>query len=186
MFSKIAVTIFVVVGIALTVLSGYQMEDSDGQSVCNIFSIVAFVVAGIWLVSMSAGSYTNQLEGLTQIKTVLNKIRLYEGRRDKLINIVKTELAKYPKLERKIMGNIKPEVLLEFPTLKSNETIAKTVEEIIELENSVYELQGSLIECQQPVYYREISPWVISIPSYEKILGEPNSFVVMTKSSEKK
>ena len=88
--------------------------------------------------------------------------------------MIRAELAKYPEYEKKIIGDIKPTILLQFPVLKSNETIVKTVEEIVKLEDQVYKTKAKLITTQQEMFYREISPWVIYVTPYKTLIGEAN------------
>ncbi len=88
--------------------------------------------------------------------------------------MVKVELAKYPEYEKKIMGNIRPQFLLQFPKLKSNETITKSVEELVKLEDAVYKIRLELLAIQQEIFAREISPWVLYVPPYQKFFSEQN------------
>lgn len=97
-----------------------------------------------------------------------------------MVAVVRAELSKYPEYEKKIFGDIKPEILLQFPVLKSNETIMKTVEQIVKLEDDVYKLRSRLIEIQSDIYWREIFPWVIYVTPYQRFFGEPNP-VALTK-----
>ncbi len=174
MFSKIVVLILIVGGGILWVLAGQQMNGSDGQIACYIFSVAFWLVAIIWFILMTAGTYTCQLQDFIRIKEIKSEIKLYKERKDNLAGIVKTELAKYPEYEQKIIGDIKPEFLLQFPDLKSNQTITTMVSGILKLEDSVYNLRNSLIGTQRKILYRETSPWVIYVTPYQKFFGEKN------------
>ena len=180
MFSLIVVVFIALFGVFLLVLRENGLknrgwEKNEGRTVVSVmFGIVSLVVAGLWFSVMTLGSYRAQLYDFSELKGTRAEIALYQERRDNLAIMVKTELSKYPEYEKKIIGDIKPAILLQFPALKSNETIVKTVEEIVKLEDQVYKTMAKLIETQQKMFYREISPWVICVTPYKTLIGEAN------------
>lgn len=179
MFSVMGVVVFVALGIFLTFLARRQYRGSDSRFVGYLFASASYVVAVIWFVSATAGSYTNQLSDLTVVKQNNMQINLDKEKRDRLICVLKEELLKYPEIEKGIINNIKPDIMLlsQFPNLKSNEVIVNMVDKIVYLENIVYEKRSSLLDLQRQIYYREISPWVIcSITKYDSFLKEANPF----------
>jgi hypothetical protein len=187
MFSIVATVIFSIVALGLVMLrkgriasKTWKMEyenAKDKAAACVVFAVICWIITAIWLSAMSVGPYTCQLSDFADIKKAKQEIQLYSERRDKLVEIVKVELAKYPEYEKKIVGNIQPQILLQFPNLKSNETIVKTVEEIIKLEDSVYKIRASMIETQKKMFYRELSPWVIYVTPYQKLFSQQNPLV---------
>lgn len=184
MFSVGIVTAFVLLGLCLLVLRAIKVGNSqwnkggDPASFSLGFGIVALAVAGFWLTIGIMAPYTNQIADFSQVKGTLAQVALYKERRDNLVAMVKTELAKYPEYEKAILGKITPEILLSFPTLRSNETIVKTVEEIVKLEDAVYKIRAELINTQTKMFYREISPWVLYVTPYKSLVGEANPVTV--------
>jgi len=174
MFSIGTVIFFVVLGVFLMVLAIRGEEEKDGQAAAFVFSLIFWVIAVIWLGCMTLGSYTRQINDFSAIKQMKQEVLLYSERRDKLVGIVRIELAKYPQLEKEIIKGIHPQILLQFPVLKSNETIMKTVSEILKLEDEVYKVRANMLVFQRAIYYREISPWTIYCTPYRKFFGEPN------------
>lgn len=174
MFSFITVLITAIIGVIFWILGGKQSSGSDCEIAFCVFAIIFWVIASIWLILMTVGTYTYQLSDFTEIKGKKQQIRIYEERRDNLTGIIKAELAKYPEYEKQIIAEISPEILVNFPNLRSSETITKTVEEIVKLNDSVYKIRASIVEVQQRIYYREISPWVIYVQPYEKFFSEQN------------
>lgn len=164
MFSVIMVIFFIALGVSLTFLAQQRCKTTGSGNVFYFFAIVFYITAAIWLISTTVGSYSNQLSDFTHIKQINMQISLDTERRDKLINMLKVELSKFPEIEKEIIMSIKPDIMLlsQFPNLKSNETIADMVNQIVYLENSVYERRFHLINLQRQIYYREISPWVMS------------------------
>lgn len=178
MFSVIAVIILVAIGALLTFVA-FKCKLSGDRGVALFFAAVFYAIATIWFACATAGTYTNQLKSFTNIKKTRMQIILDTERRDKLISILKLELSKYPEIEKEIIMNIKPDMMLlsQFPKLKSNETIVEMVNSIMVLENSVYEKRFCLIDLQRESYYREISPWVIfPVVTYANFFKEENSF----------
>lgn len=145
-------------------------EEGNWIAWSNIFFIAAITL----VVARGFGSYAMQIADFSTIRQTQSTINLFVERRDNLATIIRGELEKYPKYEKKIIGNITPQILLQFPVLKSNETIIKTVEEIVKIENDVYKFREELIQTQARIYYREISPWTLLVTPYEKFFGEKN------------
>ncbi len=143
---------------------------NEGFVVLAVIACIIFLIVGV----INLDNFSRQIGDFTTLKALDKKITLYSDRRDNLTNIVRTELSKYPEYEKTIMGNINPQILLSFPQLKSNETMLATVKQILELQDKVYDLQKELIEIQQGIYYREISPWIIYVTPYEKFFGKSN------------
>lgn len=174
MFSFVGVLITAIIGVIFWTLGGMQPSGSDGGIALCVLAIISWLAAGIWLISTTLGAYTCQLSDFTEIKGKKQQIRIYEERRDNLTGVIKVELAKYPEYEKQIITDISPEILVNFPNLRSSETITKTVEEIVKLNDSVYKIRASIVEVQQRIYYREMSPWVIYVQPYEKFFSEQN------------
>lgn len=164
MFTLLLAAVLVLIGLILLFA-----EVGDGGAFV-FFLIVAIVIVAFGILV----PYTGQLSDFSSVKQKQSEINLFTERKDNLTAVIKTELAKYPEYEKKIMGGITPQILLQFPQLKSNETIVKTVESIVNLENDVYKLRRELIEFQTNIYWREISPWILYATPYEKFFGEKN------------
>ena len=180
MFSVSMIVLLSLVGVFLLVLrdanlkNGSWKHGTDPSMSAALFGGLALVAAGIWLAVATLGSYTAQIQNFSELKGTQAGITLYEERRDNLVVMVRTELSKYPEYEKKIIGDIKPSILLQFPVLKSNETIVKTVEEIVKLEDRVYQTRAKLIKTQTEMFLREISPWVIYATPYKTLMGAEN------------
>ena len=180
MFNLVAVMLIELFGVFLLVLRadglknrGWKQEEyRTGDSLR--YGMTSLVVASLWLVLATVAPYTSQLSNLSELKGTSAEIALYQERRDNLAAMVRAELSQYPEYEKKILGNITPSILLNFPVLKSNETIVKTVEEIVKLEDQVYKTKARLINIQRKMFYREISPWVIYVTPYKTLVGEEN------------
>lgn len=149
-------------------------DEYDYEGGWKVLSAIFFIAATILIAMRGLGSYSMQISDFSAIRQTQNTINLFVERRDNLAAVIRAELAKYPEYEKKIIGSIAPQILLQFPTLKSNETIIKTVEEIVKIENDVYKLRAVLIQIQTQIYYREITPWKLYVTPYEKFFGEKN------------
>ena len=180
MFSIGIIVVLAVLGLYLLVLravkvgGGQWTKDEDAAGCSFVFGIVFLVIAGLWLTMAIVAPYTSQISDFSNVKGTLATVTLYKERRDNLAAMVKAELAKYPEYEKAILGKITPEILLSFPTLRSNETIVKTVEEIVKLEDAVYKIRAELIQTQTKMFFREISPLVIYVTPYQTLTGETN------------
>lgn len=174
MFTLILAGLVVVTGVAFWLQHNKHKSDLHYEDSWIIFSTLLFIAAAALIAIRGFGSYAMQISDFASVRQTQSAINLFVERRDNLTVIIRTELAKYPEYEKKIMGNITPQILLQFPTLKSNETIIKTVEEIVKIENDVYKLREELIRTQAQIYYREITPWKLYVTPYEKFFGEKN------------
>lgn len=172
MFSVVAALIFFGIAVVLFVASRFASKDNKG--IVFGWGVVSVIVGVIWLLSATIGSYSNQLEDFSSVKQTKQEIKLFSERRESLVAVVRAELSKYPEYEKKILGDIRTEILLQFPVLKSNETIMETAKQIVKLEDDVYKLRSDLIKIQGCIYWREISPWVIYVTPYQRFFGELN------------
>lgn len=140
-----------------------------------VFSIMFIIATVVVILSPTLGRYSYQIGNFSEVRGLKMKIALLEERREKLTSIIRGELQKYPEFEKEVINNIgTPSFLFNYPQLQSNKTISKTVDDIVKIEDNVYEIRGLLIESLQKIYLREISPWTIYVKSYEEFFGEKN------------
>lgn len=174
MFTFVFTGLFAIVGAAL-LFQHNKIKTKPRHTMGWIsWSVVFFVAAIVLVAARGFGSYAMQISDFASVRQTQNTINLFVERRDNLTTVIRGELGKYPEYEKKIMGNITPQILLQFPMLRSNETIIKTVEELVKIENDVYKLRAELIQTQTKIYYREITPWKLYVTPYEKFFGEKN------------
>ncbi len=169
MINLIPVAILLILGLVC-----WHKYKQDQNTEFNGGAIILWVIGGIWLFFALAAPYSSQLSYFTEVRQSQENIKLYQERRNNLVAVVRTELAKYPEHEKKIIGDIQPQIILSFPALKSNETIVKTVNDIVALEDAVYKLRSNLLKVQTDIFWMEISPWVLYVPSYQSFFGEKN------------
>lgn len=177
MFSFIAVMIFNGLGLFFLNLARHMTKGSENQICCHIIFIFSLITAGIWLISATIGAHTCQIRDFTKVEETKAAICIYEEQKNKLTEIVKNELMKYPQYEQRIMSEIKSDIFLQFPNLKSNETMLETVNKIFKLEVLVYDTRIKMLGILKDIRYREISPWVIWVKSYKNFFGESNPLV---------
>lgn len=143
---------------------------NEGTWVFGVFAVIFTLVCLIG----TAADYSLQRTDFTKIRSLEKKVQLYEAKRDNVSLIVRAELRKYPDLEKQVIGKINPSILLNFPKLQSNQTMTETLKQLLKLENEVYNFREKLIDVQQVIYAREISPWVVYVTPYQEFLGEEN------------
>lgn len=163
--------VFMAIGVALIVIQAMNWFNGMEAAGVGIFVVIVCVV--IMAISIPC-TYSFQTNDFARIKGLEKKIELYEKRSQELRAVIRSELDKYPALEKKILNKVNPQILLNYPTLKSNETIMMTCKEIIALEKDTYEIRAELIEQQQEIYERELSPWVVYVTPYEQFFGKKN------------
>ena len=171
MFAWILLGILLAISVAITI--GVWSEDGRTAGIWVLFIalLISFGSVGGWSIGCSQ---TRQVKDFTRVKELDKKVVLYTQKKNNLTMVVRAELSKYPEYEKAIIGKINPAILLNFPKLKSNETMMETLKRLLELENKVYDLREKLIEVQREMYHREISPWVIYVKPYSSFLGKPN------------
>lgn len=168
---------------ALVVISGFftimwkkeEKYSGTGYIFCTL--AIGFMVATIVVIStLTLGKYSYQIADFSEVRGLKMKITLLEERREKLTFIIENELKKYPEIEKDIISKIGsvPLFFMNYPQLKSNETIIKTVNDIVEINDQVYNIRGLFIETLQRIYLREISPWTIYVKTYERFFKEKN------------
>ncbi len=158
------------------ILGVFAAKDNQGENVGVPF-IVFGLLCGAILVLLNLFAFSSQISDCVALRALDAKITLFTERRDNLTEIVRVELNKYPDYEKKIINNINPKFLLNYPRLRSNETIMETAKQILQLQDKVYSLQEEVINTQRSMYYREISPWLIYVTPYKKFFGRPNPLV---------
>lgn len=175
MFSVGLFFVLVVVSCFFTIM-WKKADEGDRKENFLIFSIVFVIITIVVILSLTLGKYSNQIGDFSEVRGMKMKITLLEERRENLTSVIKNELQKYPEIEKEIISNLgpAPSFLFNYPQLKSNLTITKTVDDIVKIQDQVYEMRGRLIERLQKIYLREISPWTIHVKSYEKFFGEIN------------
>lgn len=152
-------------------------EDLQGMVVLNgVLAFVFFLALVVPSSIMILGRYSQQIHDFSEIKELEAKVSLSEEKRKNLTAIIKVEFAKYPEIEKDILKDVSEmaKILFNFPQLRSNETITDAIDDILFLENDVYNLRSQLIEKQASIYKREISPWTAYVTSYESFFGEKN------------
>lgn len=182
MFSIGLFFVLVVISGFFTIMWKKAEQGSDRRDAFCALSIVFMFITVVASLCLTLGKYSNQIGDFSEVRGLKMKITLLEERRENLTSIIKTELEKYPEIEKNIINNLgpAPSFLLNYPNLKSNLTITKTVDDIVKIQDEVYEMRGLLIENLQEIYLREISPWTICVKSYEKFFGEENPILKET------
>lgn len=175
MFSAVLFCVMIAVT-CLFVVMFKKSKKTDEKNACIVFSILFALATVIVILSLTFGKYSCQIYDFAEVRGLKMRITLLEERRENLTSIIKNELQKYPEIEREIISKLgpAPSFLFNYPQLQSNKTITKTVDDVIKVQDEVYNKRGLLIESLQKIYLREISPWTIYVKSYEKFFGEKN------------
>lgn len=170
--SWLFIALFAIAGAVSWLLCPYSID----RGLDYFLTVVALATALIWLAASAGGGHYNQIRNLTNIQALLASQRMHEERREKLSIIIRNELSKYPEIEKQIIGDIKPDLLLlNFPNLKSDGVIMKISADIVSLENAVYDLRERILQEQKEILFREHNPWIIcSRPSYRDYFGCDN------------
>ena len=153
-------------------------RESDNSKDTCFLAIVFFAFAFIFLLINVLAKYSSQLSDFAEILKIEKQINIYQKRSDNFSDIIRSELKKYPDYEKEIIDNITPNILLKFPDLKSNETMSKTVNDLLKIQDDVYKLKADLTETQRIIFFREISPWTIYVTSYESFFHKKNPLTV--------
>ncbi|MEK9182345.1 MAG: hypothetical protein AAB781_02005 [Patescibacteria group bacterium] len=157
-------------------------KNSGNKTDFGVASIISILITVAAILGLTFGKYSCQIGDFSEVRGLKMKITMLEERRENLTSIIRKEMQKYPEIEKEIISNLgpAPSFLFNYPQLKSNLTITKTVDDIVKIQDQVYEMRGRLIESLQCIYLREISPWTIYVKSYEKFFGERNPILKET------
>lgn len=143
------------------------------------FTIVLGIIAVVFIIIITSFPYASQLNDFSKIRGIETKIAVLKERKDSLTVMVKTELDKYPEYEKGIIKGLgDAQILFRYPELRSNETISKTVDDIVKIQDAVYNSRIELIELQRIIYSREVSPWFVYVTPYTKFFGERNPILL--------
>lgn len=190
MFSIGLFLVLVVISIFFTIMwkkvsVNKDPKNENKREAFSALSICSAILTLVVILSLTLGKYSRQIGDFSEVRGLKMKITLLEERKENLTSIIKSELQKYPEIEKEIISNLgpAPSFLFNYPQLQSNQTIIKTVDDIVRIQDEVYYKRGLLIEGLQRIYLREISPWTIHVKSYDKFFGEINPIL---RETEKK
>jgi len=144
----------------------------------NIAGIVILCISGVWLFVSFLNNlvcYTSQIEKFEDIRGSLKKLDITKEKQTHLMSEFKLYLAdKYPELEKEIFHLITESksdihVILNYPELKSSETLLSLVDQINKLANEVYSYKYSLESEYSKVRFYNLNMWFYlkpQIPEY--------------------
>ena len=123
MFNLISVLLIAIIGVI-----GFFIQ-SDPNGIIHISGIVLLCIAGIWLFASLMNNfayYHYQIVRFEDIRATHRKVKIYEEKRDKLLDEFKTYLSeKYTDIEKEIFQKITDsrsdtQIVLNYPEIKSS------------------------------------------------------------------
>lgn len=139
-------------------------KDVDARYVIGVMGCIATVVAAIVFLVMICltvqGTMYYKINGPIELTTLTSKLALMTQRRDDQSAIVRAELSKFPEIEKEIIGNIQPAILLgAYPELKSNEVIIGMVKALRRLDDDIVEIKQETIDKREKISKRYAWVW---------------------------
>jgi hypothetical protein len=124
----------------------HSSDEEFGAEFCSFIAWIFFAAMSAVVFMGSNDRYYDQVSDQEQLQLLDENQKIYQLRANDLIDQFKQYLAvDYPELERTIFDKIGPKeldaYLVQYPQLRSSETITKLVNEIREAADSVYQLQ---------------------------------------------
>lgn len=125
--------------------------------------ITGFMVIPVLLVLVlnPMVNYADQIRDSIKLQSYDERIEIAVARADDLSAVLRTELEKYPDIEREIMTNLDPSIILSFPNLKSNQTISLLATELADLRDKQFKLADERVDTLEVMANRNASPWVL-------------------------
>lgn len=130
----------------------------------TITSTILGVIVCFWLIIGGSSLISGQGNNLRKLDEDYKKEEIIKQRRQDVERDIKSQLDKYPDIEKQIFGSINPTILVQFPQLKSNETITAAFTALNDINNEVAALHIEINEQETAIRYRERSPSSIKIP----------------------
>lgn len=149
--------------IAIAIFDWWHFRDRPDWR--GIWSFPVAIAGGLVLVLVGASvvlvPYTSQVKDNVTLQGFDERINIAQARADDLSAILRTELEKYPEIERELIGNLDPAIILNFPVLKSNETITTLAMSLAEIEDREYSLATERVNTLERMMHRNVNPWVV-------------------------
>ena len=146
--------------------SGFRCSYSVSNGI--IPGVIALVLGLTLFFFGSIVSHSNQQSNINDVLSLSATYDLKVNQRDDLTEVLRANLIEeYPQLEADIIAGVgDPEILLNFPQIRSSETFRAAIESIVSLNVEVYDVQQSIIDNERSILQRERSVWVIRPPWY--------------------
>lgn len=172
MFSLMLV-LFAMVPISIMFIMSlfYDYKHNDDKIAIRVISsILLFITLFLLIVVGSAVPASSVLDKTKNIQNDRSKLVILEQRQASYIALIKDQLEQYPKYEKSVIddvvANLKQNniaILLKFPELKANQTIAQVVQDTMKVSDSVYNLRQKILDIQTSIRKMQASPWIIKI-----------------------
>lgn len=135
-----------------------RREQSDAG---EILMVMAGVCGGFLLVIGLMAAVSLNTDHLDDRNTI---IELREQReeivlhKERVEDNIRESLSKYPGLEKEIIQDIDPIILVNYPELKSSETITKQFEALSKVEDRLYKNKSTELRLEKNMRVREQNP----------------------------
>lgn len=165
MFNLICALIVALLGVVGLLIPVYEV---------HIVGLVLLIISGLWLFASFVNNlicYTAQVERFEKIRAGLKRLEISKEKQNNLISEFKIYLAdKYPDLEKEIFKLItesKSDVhmILNYPELKSSDTLLALVSQINKLAEEVYNSRHQLEYEYSYVRFYNANQWFYLRPN---------------------
>lgn len=151
-------------------------DKKSGLSVALAVSSGVSAIILIILAMVSIATSANQDKDLTAIASRRDNIAVIATQKQSVEANIRSQLDKYPEIEKSIIQDIKPEILLTFPQLKSNETVVAAFTKLNDLDAEIANNQREINNAKAQIMIRERSAVVPRFTpifiTYEDFFGE--------------
>jgi hypothetical protein len=151
-----------------------KRKSSNGSDWTAFFYVMVTCVSVIVFILFvrNLNVVSSQIDDMESIVMVDEQTEILNRKANELMGEFKLHLGEtYPNLEKDIFSKISPESLsvymVQYPQLRSSETIIELVKQINSLKSNVYDMEMRRAEFKKEIRYRLRSPWNISwfVPS---------------------
>jgi hypothetical protein len=158
----IALMCFAVAGLFVWIAK--WQGDDDFICITIFCSIAGLIFLTITFIS-SMVAYSDQLSDIEDLQKIDKTRAILQDKS----NVLTTQFAKYlaelyPNQEKDIFNKISPKdvsiYLVKYPEIKSADTIIKLVDQINQLQSSVYAQDIQKQELLKDMRYRQVNPWI--------------------------
>ena len=157
-------------------VSNFYEKDKFGYASLPFW--IAFAVL-LLIAFTGLSTYSNHIGDFNTLDRLNTTCSIKLDRANDIEAKVIAELRKYPEHEKEVFGNINPEILLSYPELNANETIAQGAKEYKGVIDSLAKLDGRRADVLQRILDRETQITIFwpATPSYQERFGEVNPLV---------
>ncbi len=156
------IILIIIFGIGLVLdLRANKLPSRDrtdgGEIVMGITGMIAACLLLVGLLGAMSlnGDHLDDRNTIIQLREQREEIVLHKERVE---DNIRESLSKYPGLEKEIIEDIDPIILVNYPELKSSETITQQFEALSEVEDRLYKNKSAELQREKDMRVREQNP----------------------------